>query len=451
MTSPVRARFAMGGSDHRSSLSRRRSEWPARMRRPRSDAAGGIDTLAAATTGGGAPWTCDLSNERDSHRLPGPGRGRLAAVCSRRESAGRHFSSRCRSAPIRQNQFTVRFDHHINDHAKLQLLLLLHRRYDFSRSTTSRRPARTFRVLAPTSARVPAIQPQPYLDDQQRPGERGPLHLYARRPADLSSIRRRTNAVQHPARPGAKLCASTALPTRSAVIHESISARAANLGITTGLARESHRRSVRRRWRRLRYRQRLGRRTCRKSATLSVGRQLDLGERQSHHEVWRGCPPRPLRSDSLLQRERRLYLRQQRPQRDVPASDNYAGLSSGPCRQLYARFGAAENVRNTVSICLRRTAGRSSLPDPELRPALGTGYALTDISHHVQTFRPGRTRLCILASLTPAEQIAESWSAIRLRQYGCCTHGPGGPRRQRRSGRPDQTYYKAFAPRIGLA
>ena len=93
----------------------------------------------------------------------------------------------------------------------------------------------------------------------------------------------------------------------------------------------------------------------------------------------------------------------------------------------------------------------------KIRPNITLNYGLrweldtplTDISHHVQTFRPGQNSTVYPCTLTPAEQAS-------FGQSTCLAAGvlPTGLVFPGDKGVPDaltQTYYKAFAPRIGLA
>ena len=112
------------------------------------------------------------------------------------------------------------------------------------------------------------------------------------------------------------------------------------------------------------------------------------------------------------------------------------------CPIIRPRFGAdSERVRNTGSLSFRTgQLEDQTQSDSELWLALGTEYA-----HH--RHRPSRADL-------PAR--AEQH---RLPMRGYCEHRllvaksdwPGGAGRQRSSTGLTQTYYKSFAPRIGIA
>jgi hypothetical protein len=72
---------------------------------------------------------------------------------------------------------------------------------------------------------------------------------------------------------------------------------------------------------------------------------------------------------------------------------------------------------------------------------------LTDIGHHVQTFRPGQNSTIYPCQLSPA-------SVATLGTSDCTAYQPTGLLVPGDAGVPNgltQTYYKAFAPRIGIA
>ena len=122
----------------------------------------------------------------DSNRLHGSGGRGSAALCARREPARRHLSGCARQCRRTQDQFTVRFDHHINDHQNFSF-------YYYYTDEKNFQPFYNFQASGAnipgfgTQRRIPlsAVQSESYLDDQQFAGERSSLHLHARRPADL--------------------------------------------------------------------------------------------------------------------------------------------------------------------------------------------------------------------------------------------------------------------------
>jgi len=91
-----------------------------------------------------------------------------------------------------------------------------------------------------------------------------------------------------------------------------------------------------------------------------------------------------------------------------------------------------------ASTCSRKTAGRSSESHAELRVSMGVNTPLADKAQHVETFRPGKCRRSSLAEAP----IPIARRRMRSDWWFQAT---------RRSAGMTQTYYKAFAPRIGIS
>lgn len=130
--------------------------------------------------------------------------------------------------------------------------------------------------------------------------------------------------------------------------------------------------------------------------------------------------------------------------------DNYAGYLLGLVDSYTQGAAQSEAIRSTSLYPFAEDSWK-------IKPNLTLNYGLrweldtplTDISHHVQTFRPGQNSTVYPCTLTSAEQAS-------FGQPNCLSAGvqPTGivfPGDQGVPAALTQTYYKAFAPRIGLA
>jgi len=130
--------------------------------------------------------------------------------------------------------------------------------------------------------------------------------------------------------------------------------------------------------------------------------------------------------------------------------DNYAGYLLGLVDSYTQGAAQSEAIRSTSVYPFAEDSWK-------IKPNITLNYGLrweldtplTDISHHVQTFRPGQNSTVYPCTLTPAEQAS-------FGQSNCLSAGvqPTGLVFPGDKGVPaalTQTYYKAFAPRIGLA
>ena len=131
-------------------------------------------------------------------------------------------------------------------------------------------------------------------------------------------------------------------------------------------------------------------------------------------------------------------------------NDNYPGYLLGLDDSYTQGSAQRENVRNTGLYLFAQDSWK-------IRPSLTLNYGLrweldtplADALHHVQTFRPGQNSTVYPCVLTPAEQTA-------LGAADCASAGvqPTGLVVPGDKGIPaglTQTYYKAFAPRIGIS
>jgi len=134
----------------------------------------------------------------------------------------------------------------------------------------------------------------------------------------------------------------------------------------------------------------------------------------------------------------------------VLSADNYPGYLLG-LADTYAQGSAQrENVRSTGVYLFAQDSWK-------IRPSLTLNYGfrweldtpLADALHHVQTFRPGQNSTVYPCTLTPAEQTnfgASTCLGAGVQPTGLVVPGDKGV-----AVGLTQTYYKAFAPRLGLA
>src|SRR6202049_4918244 len=134
----------------------------------------------------------------------------------------------------------------------------------------------------------------------------------------------------------------------------------------------------------------------------------------------------------------------------VGFDDNYPGYLLGLADSYVQGSAQRENVRTTGVYLFAQDSWK-------IKPSLTLNYGLrweldtplNDVLHHVQTFRPGQNSTVYPCVLTAAEQ--SSLGASNCKDAGVLPTGlvvPGD------TGVPaglTQTYYKAFAPRIGIA
>jgi Carboxypeptidase regulatory-like domain/TonB dependent receptor len=134
----------------------------------------------------------------------------------------------------------------------------------------------------------------------------------------------------------------------------------------------------------------------------------------------------------------------------VQYADNYASYLLG-LDDSYAQGSAQrENVRTTGLYLFAQDSWK-------IKPTLTLNYGLrweldtplTDVLHHVQTFRPGQNSTLYPCVLTPNEQA--NLGASTCADAGVLPTGLVVPGDQGVQNGLTQTYYKAYAPRVGLA
>lgn len=132
----------------------------------------------------------------------------------------------------------------------------------------------------------------------------------------------------------------------------------------------------------------------------------------------------------------------------VDYTDNYPGFLLGLADSYTQGSAQRENVRNTGLYLFAQDSWK-------IKPSLTLNYGLrweldtplTDVLHHVQTFRPGQVTLQY-----PCQLSAESQAILGTSD--CTSVFPTGLVFPGDKGVPagmTSTYYKAFAPRIGVA
>jgi hypothetical protein len=130
--------------------------------------------------------------------------------------------------------------------------------------------------------------------------------------------------------------------------------------------------------------------------------------------------------------------------------DNYPGYLLGLADSYTQGAAQSEAIRSTSVYPFAEDSWK-------IKPNLTLNYGLrweldtplTDISHHVQTFRPGQNSTVYPCTLTAAEQA--SFGQSNCLNAGVLPTGLVFPGDRGVPAALTQTYYKAFAPRVGLA
>ena len=134
----------------------------------------------------------------------------------------------------------------------------------------------------------------------------------------------------------------------------------------------------------------------------------------------------------------------------VQYNDNYASYLLGLADSYVQGSAQRENVRTTGLYLFAQDSWK-------IKPSLTVNYGLrweldtplTDVLHHVQTFRPGQNTTVYPCTLTADEQA--NFGASTCADAGVLPTGLVVPGDKGVPAGMTQTYYKAFAPRIGIA
>jgi hypothetical protein len=134
----------------------------------------------------------------------------------------------------------------------------------------------------------------------------------------------------------------------------------------------------------------------------------------------------------------------------IHSSDNYPGYLLGLADSYAQGSAQRENVRNTGVYLFAQDSWK-------LKPSLTLNYGirweldtpLTDVLHHVQAFRAGQNSTLYPCILTAAEQA--KFGVSTCDQAGVTPTGLVVPGDKGVPAGLTQTYYKAIAPRIGIA
>ena len=196
-----------------------------------------------------------------------------------------------------QNQFTFRFDHHINARQNFSF-------YYYFTNDTNFQPFYNFQA---SGANIPGFGANVGSRYQQfNPSHTWTITNNLVNEFRFTYMREGQLTFQHPQSTNAVTASCSSAAAQAVCFNGTSDSSVGPNSIQgvfgtnpqyrhyNGAALQSHGSPVHQHWRRLCHRQRMGRRIAPGRKLVHVERQPDLGERQSHHQVWRGCASRPL-------------------------------------------------------------------------------------------------------------------------------------------------------------
>ena len=351
-----------------------------------------------------------------------------------------------------QDQFTLRFDHHINDHQS----------FSFYYYYTDDKLLQPFYNFQYSGANIPGFGANVGSRYQQfNPSHTWTISNSVVNEARFTYMREGQLTFQHPQQTGAvqASCASAAAQavcyngtSDSTAINGLVSAQGIptnQAGITTGLP-TSH----------------TGIPFIGVSGGFAIGNGWEgelpqvgnsfmwsdnLTWVKSNHTMKFGVDVRRQRFDqTLYYNVSGQFTFNSSTSNSVQYNDNYATYLLGLADSYVQGSAQRENVRNTGFYAFAQDSWK-------VNPSLTLNYGLrweldtplADVLHHVQTFRPGQNTTQYPCYLTTAEQ--SSFGVSTCADAGVQPTGLVVPGDKGIPSGMTQTYYKAFAPRIGLA
>jgi len=356
------------------------------------------------------------------------------------------------TSPDTQNQFTVRFDHHINDHQSFSF-------YYYFTDDANLQPFYNFQA---SGANIPGFGAKINSRYQQyNPSHTWTINNSLVNEARFTYMREGQLTFQHPqttnavqascSSPAAKLVCYNGTSDSSAIndlISSSLS-NPAQAGITTGLPANhtgvpfisvSGGFAIGNGW---------------EGELPQVGNSFmwtdNLTWVKGNHTLKFGADVRRSRFDqTLYYNVSGQFTFDSSTSNAVQFDDNYPGYLLGLVDNYVQGSAQRENVRSTGVYFFAQDSWK-------VKPSLTVNYGLrweldtplADALHHVQTFRPGQNTTQYPCYLTSDEQSA--FGASDCASAGVLPTGLVVPGDKGISAGLTQTYYKAFAPRIGVA
>jgi hypothetical protein len=352
----------------------------------------------------------------------------------------------------RQDQFTVRIDHHINDHQNFSF-------YYYYTDDSQLQPFYNFQASGATIPGFGAKVGSRY--QQYNPSHTWTISNSLVNEARFTYMREGQLTFQHPQNTGA-IQASCSSPAAQAVCFNGTSdssavnqliassgINAASAGITTGLP--ANRTGV---------------------PFVSVGGGFAIGNGwegelpqvgnsfmwadnltwvKGNHTAKFGVDARRDRFDqTLYYNVSGEFTFNSSTQNAIVSNDNYPGYLLGLADSYSQGSAQRENVRTTGFYLFAQDSWK-------INPSLTLNYGLrweldtplADVLHHVQTYRPGQNSTVYPCQLTASEQAnfgVSTCADAGVEPTGLVVPGDKGV-----PAGMTQTYYKAFAPRIGIA